>query len=228
MLLLKCWVRGVYMEKLKDIDSIIFDLDGTLWDSTEPVCTSWNKALEEYALEQGMQIDKISMDQIKSVMGLQIPEIGKKFFPSFPEEVRAKIMERGGEIELEYLRDHGGILYNQVEKTLELLAQRYKLFIVSNCQIGYIEAFFFAHKLEKYFIDYENPGRTGLSKGENIKLIMERNHLKKPVYIGDTISDAKAAQEAGIPFIFARYGFGKVEDYYKAIDNIEELSQIFG
>lgn len=38
--------------------------------------------------------------------------------------------------------------------------------------------FFKAHKLDKYFIDYECPGRTGLPKGENIKLIVERNNLK--------------------------------------------------
>ena len=56
----------------------------------------------------------------------------------------------------------------------------YKLFIVSNCQDGYIECFFKAHKLDKYFTDYECPGRTGLSKGENNKLIIERNNLKNP------------------------------------------------
>lgn len=214
------------MKRLKDVDGIIFDLDGTLWDATEAVLISWNKALEEYSREQGLHVDKISMDQIKSVMGLQIPEIGKKLFPAFSEEVRCGIMDRGGEIEFEYIRTHGGVLYPKVEKTLKTLAEKYKLFIVSNCQMGYIEAFFFAHKLEKYFVDYENPGRTGLSKGENIKLIIERNHLKNAVYVGDTLSDAKAAQVAGVPLIFARYGFGKVEDYAEAIDSFGELSQI--
>lgn len=38
--------------------------------------------------------------------------------------------------------------------------------------------FFKAHKLDKYFTDYECPGRTGLSKGENNKLVIERNNLK--------------------------------------------------
>lgn len=214
------------MEKLTNIDSVIFDLDGTLWDATEPVWLSWNKALDEYASEQGLELERISLEQIKSVMGLQIPEIGKKLFPSFSERIQSEIMARGGEVECQYLRDHGGILYPHVEKTLETLAQAYKLFIVSNCQIGYIEAFYFAHQLEKHFVDYENPGRTGLSKGENIKLIMERNHLKNPVYVGDTIGDAKAAQVAGVPFIFACYGFGSVENYDAAIDSFEQLPEI--
>ncbi|MGE4272504.1 MAG: HAD family hydrolase [Desulfitobacterium sp.] len=214
------------MEKLANVDSIIFDLDGTLWDATKLVCLSWNQALEEYARSQGHQSEEISMDQIKSVMGLQIPEIGRKLFPNLSEEERCQIMERGGEIEFETIRTHGGMLYPHVEKTLEALAQRHKLFIVSNCQDGYIESFFFAHRLEKYFVDYENPGRTGLSKGENIKLIMERNHLQNPVYVGDTLGDAKAAQIAKIPFIFARYGFGSVENYVAAIDHFDQLPDV--
>ena len=46
--------------------------------------------------------------------------------------------------------------------------------------------FFTSHKLSKYFKDYENSGRTGLAKGKNIKLIIERNKLKNSVYVGDT------------------------------------------
>lgn len=214
------------MRKLTNVDGIIFDLDGTLWDATESVLLTWNNALTEYAQEQGLTVEKLTLDQIKSVMGLQIPEIGEKLFPNFDDETRKNIMARGSEIECDYLRNHGGILYPQVEKTLEVLAQDQKLFIVSNCQVGYIEAFYFAHKLEKYFIDYENPGRTGLSKGENIKLIIKRNQLDNPVYVGDTSGDAKAAQIAGIPFVYARYGFGTVENYAAVIDSFDELLKL--
>lgn len=110
---------------------------------------------------------------------------------------------------------------------LESLSQKYKLFIVSNCQEGYIEAFYNYHQLETYFIDYENPGRTGLSKGENIKLIIERNQLKSPVYIGDTLGDQQAAKAAGIPFVYANYGFGEVEEYDYIIHSLRELQTIF-
>lgn len=214
------------MRKLAKIDSIIFDLDGTLWDATEAVCYSWNKALEEYCHEQGIPVEKLTLEQIKGVMGLQIPEIGRKLFPTFSEEAQEQIMARGGEVVREHLRNKGGVLYPQVEKTLEELARNYKLFIVSNCEEGYIEAFYHAHNLEEYFLDYENPGRTGLTKGENISLVKERNNLQNPVYVGDTSGDGKAAQDAGVPFIYAHYGFGKVESYDAKIDSFEELLDI--
>ena len=61
------------------------------------------------------------------------------------------------------------------------------------------------------FLDYEEWERTGLTKGENIRLVMERNGYRKAVYVGDTRKDQEAAQAAGIPFVHAAYGFGEAD-----------------
>ena len=114
---------------------------------------------------------------------------------------------------------HGADLYPGIEELIIKLHKKYKLFIVSNCQEGYIQCFFKVYpQLEKYFTDYEYPGRSGKAKADNIKMVIERNNLKNPVYVGDTAGDAKAAKLAGVPFIYARYGFGQVEEYDDFID----------
>ncbi len=204
------------------MDSIIFDLDGTLWDSTDVVLVAWNEVVKKYKEIENL----ITKEDLKSIMGLQVKEIGKKLFPSVGEDVQQKILKEGCEIECEYIENQGGALYPHLEEVLRTLSQKYKLFIVSNCQCGYIEAFFKFHKVEKYFIDFENPGRTGLSKGENIQLIMERNNLKDPIYVGDTEGDLKAARYASIPFVYARYGFGKVVGSDYTIDRLDELLKL--
>ena len=99
----------------------------------------------------------------------------------------------------------------RTEQTLAALSARCPLFLVSNCQDGYIEAFFQAHGLGRYFTDYENPGRTGLPKADNIALVAERNGLRRPLYIGDTQGDYDAASKAGVPFLHAAYGFGRID-----------------
>jgi len=200
-------------------DSIIFDLDGTLWDSADSVIDSWNETISNYNEVQ----NKLTVDDMKSVMGLVIQDVALKFFPYLEEENRLKIIKHCCKNECEYLEENGAILYNKLEETLTELTKKYKLFIVSNCQCGYIESFLKAHRLNKYFIDFENSGRTGLTKGENIKLIIERNSLIKPVYIGDTEGDLKAARFAGIPFIYAQYGFGEVKEFDYVIGSFEEL-----
>lgn len=206
-----------------DMDSIIFDLDGTLWDSRDVVVKAWNKALKEHK-----EIDKIlTKEDFKGVMGLQIKEIGIKFFPDLNENMRQTILKECCEVEGQYLTKQGGMLYEKLEETLEVLSKKYKLFIVSNCQAGYIESFYEYHKLQKYFVDFENPGRTGLSKGENIKLVIERNNLINPVYVGDTDGDHKAAKFAGVPFVFASYGFGEVSHFDYEINRFSGLLELF-
>ena len=151
------------------MDSIIFDLDGTLWDSSETVLVAWNEILKN-----DKKIEKeLTSDDLKATMGLQMHEIEKILFPDMDETYRTQLSNKCCEAERVLLEQKGGQLYEQLEEVLESLSQKYKLFIVSNCQEGYIEAFYKYHQLEKHFIDYENPGRTGLSKGENIKLIIE-------------------------------------------------------
>ena len=205
------------------MDSIIFDLDGTLWDSSETVLVAWNEILKN-----DKKIEKeLTSDDLKATMGLQMHEIEKILFPEMEETYRRKLSNKCCEAERVLLEQKGGQLYEQLEEVLESLSQKYKLFIVSNCQEGYIEAFYKYHQLEKHFIDYENPGRTGLSKGENIKLIIERNQLKSPVYVGDTLGDQQAAKVAGIPFVYASYGFGEVEEYDYMIHSLGDLQEIF-
>lgn len=124
--------------------------------------------------------------------------------------------------ENEYLAEHGGILYDGVEEVIEELSKTYPLFIVSNCQEGYIEAFLKAHHLEKYFTDTECWGRTRAAKGISNQMLIKRNNLKNPVYVGDTQGDKQSATDAGIPFIFAAYGFGQTDDWTYRINSFRQ------
>ncbi|MCT2535495.1 HAD family hydrolase [Aquibacillus koreensis] len=204
------------------MDSIIFDLDGTLWDSRNTIVNAWNKVVSrEKQLET-----PITTDDLKQVMGLPYDEVGRRLLPDLEQDKQQKVLNACCEMENEYLRRYGGDLYETVEESLKLLFEKYQLYIVSNCQDGYIEAFYTYHKLEKYFQDYENPGRTGLSKAENIKLVMERNALSDPIYVGDTKGDQQAAKEVGIPFVYASYGFGKVNRCDLVIHKFDQLLEL--
>ena len=114
-----------------------------------------------------------------------------------------------------------------MEETLQKLSARYPLFIISNCEDGYIQSFLEAHQFGTYFTDFECPGRTGLLKADNIRLMKERHHLTSPVYVGDTDGDRTAAEAAGVPFVFAAYGFGSAMRYDYKIDSFEQLTELF-
>lgn len=201
-------------------DSIIFDLDGTLWDSTKEVAIAWNEVKSRYP----EVTDEITADRLKGLFGLLLDEIAVRLFDSVPREKALELIVECCDYENEYLVKHGADLYPGIEELIEELYKKYKLAIVSNCQDGYIQSFFSVYpQLEKLFIDYEYPGRSGKAKADNIRLVIERNGLNNPLYVGDTQGDANAARTAGIPFVYARYGFGQVEEYLEAIDYPLEL-----
>lgn len=199
--------------------AVIFDLDGTMWDSVEIICEAWNSVFEKTL---GMDF-KVTQADIRGLMGMTTWEISSVLFPQLSEEERGKIMDACCGAEDSFLREHGAILYDRLEETLDILSGKYGLYIVSNCQDGYIQAFLYAHQLGKYFTDIEMSGRTGKPKGENIRLLMERNGITKAVYVGDTAGDQKAAAQAGIPFVYASYGFGDVKDPDYTIKAFAEL-----
>lgn len=204
------------------VDGILFDLDGTLWNSVSAILPAWQKVAWE---EAGVRLE---YDDLASIMGMTPQEIGARFFPSLSPEEQLRLAMRGCREECAELSETGGILYPGVEEVLLRLSAEYPLMIVSNCMDGYIQAFLKAHRLEAVFTDYEYPERSGLDKGGNIRLVTERNHLSHPVYVGDTQRDADASASAGVPFVFASYGFGKVqrEDYSFCLRDFCQLPEI--
>ncbi|MDO5402326.1 MAG: HAD family hydrolase [Eubacteriales bacterium] len=207
------------------IDGIIFDLDGTLWDTTERICEAWNLILNKH---EEIDRETITHEDLTGCMGLPMYDIAARLFPKEKTLVRNSLMDELCVFENGYLAEKGGILYDGLEETLSMLAKKYPLFIVSNCQDGYIEAFLKAHKMVSYFKDTECWGRTRMPKGESNKILINRNGLKNPVYVGDTAGDAQSAIDAGIPFIYAGYGFGSVKDYAAKLDSIRDLIPLLG
>lgn len=198
---------------------VIFDLDGTLWNSSRVVAESWNIAIKEDGYDM-----VLTSDDIMRGMGKTMDEIADSLFGDLPEKERYALARHCEAYENEYLADHSGDLFDGVEETLALLRDAgVKMAVVSNCQEGYVKAFLDSMDMWKYFCDYEEWGRTYLLKAGNIKLVMERNGEDKAVYVGDIQKDSDASHEAGIPCINAAYGFGEITDAEGVINSFDEL-----
>lgn len=193
------------------IDGIIFDLDGTLWNSTGATYLIWNNALKLKGIDFQMSYEKALHFMGMTMLTIKAELIDEGMAPETADAVVGIMSSSSSEYKFtdENGDPKGVVLYDGCIEVLTKLSRRYKLFIVSNCGFGYIESFMDTFNIASLFTDYENYGRTGLSKSENIKLVIERNSLKNCIYVGDTAGDESAARSAGIPFVFAKYGLGQ-------------------
>ena len=201
---------------------VIFDLDGTLWDSGDSVGESWNIVIQRAGYDL-----TVTADDLRRNMGKTMNEIADDLFGFLPEEERYALARRCEVFENAYITEHGGILFEGVRETLkELYDAGVKMSIVSNCQEGYIPAFLTSMDMHRYFIDYEEWGRSGLLKADNIRLVMERNGVDKAVYVGDIQKDADASAKAGVPCIWAAYGFGHIDKPAGVLNEFSDLPQV--
>mgnify|MGYP004649540347 FL=1 len=213
-------MKEIYMKT----DGIILDIDGTLWNSTPIVAEAWNEIIEK---RDDIPF-RFTAKQLTQLFGRPLPVIADMVFPFLEEKERYELINECCEREHELLRaSTQNILYPGVAETMKALCKKIPLFIVSNCQSGYIELFLEKTGLADCITDSECAGRTGLPKGPNIRLVADRNHLQNPVYVGDIDGDRQASEEAGVKFCHASYGFGEVERKDYVIKEFSDLMTLF-
>ena len=142
-------------------ESLIFDIDGTLWDSRALVAEGYNQQLHDEGLDDYF----VDAQRLRPLFGKVMTAIADELFPHLPPEKRYGLMERCMERENRYLSENEcRIGYEGIKETLEYLSQTHRLFIVSNSQQGYPELCIRKLGLEKLISGHLCFGDTGTTK----------------------------------------------------------------
>ena len=194
-------------------DAVIFDLDGTLWDALEVSAEAWTKGFKDNNIQK-----TVTADDLRSVVGKPFIECLERISPDIAK-VCPGINESIDYHEKRVIDEFGGKIYDGAAEIISELSAVTQVFIVSNCDDWYLEAFFRHSELQRYMAGYDCFGMSRVSKSLMLKNMTGVNNLVNPVYIGDTHSDFEAAQEANADFIFAEYGFGVLDQECMRIKN---------
>lgn len=203
-------------------DSLIFDMDGTLWDAVDTYARVWTQVLQE----NGIDIVLAKQD-IQGYMGMEMKQIFKEIYPEGTPELFEKINRNIVKKEQELIDRMGGYVYPDVLDGLDRLSTKYKLFMLSNCQEGGIRGFMKYTETKYLFTDYMEYGMNFQSKHANLKLLIDRHNLKNPMYVGDTDSDSKECQLVHVPFVFVSWGFGSTDKYELRFERMKDLTDYF-
>ena len=203
--------------------SLIFDIDGTLWDSRAIVAKGYN----DYLCEVGRPDLQVDAEYLKTLFGKTMTEIADIMLESIEVPRRYEVMQGCMDREDEFLHENPcDIAFPGVKETLEALKKDYRLFIVSNAQCGYPELMMGKLGIRHLFEGWMCFGDTGLPKGDTIRILMERHGITDAVYIGDTQGDLEASERAGLPFLFCAFGFGTPDRWDARLEEFRQLPEL--
>lgn len=208
---------------MKRHDALIFDLDGTLWDSTKACAEGWTQGVRQVDPKS----KAFSPEDLASIMGMTFDKAVEKLLPDASEAERRKLEQICYEKEMEQIQKMGAIFYEGVFEGIRTLSDYYPLYIVSNCLEDYLVLFYEMSGLKNFFKDAECFGRTGKPKNSNIEAIIKRNQLLTPAYIGDTSGDQRAALMAGATYYHVNYGFGTPSQECERFGSFSKLTRYF-
>lgn len=207
---------------MKPYDGIIFDVDGTLWYSCDKVAKFWSIAATEYL---GRPIHWTG-PQLEPLFGQPMDVFLDTLLPGLTRVQKDELSRSLWDKENELLADDPGVLYPGVAETLRELAKDHRLFIVSNCQKGYIEVVLDSCGLRPYIEGWLCWEDTMERKGVTIRTLMQRFGLQNALYVGDTQGDADECAWAGVDFLYAAYGIGTVAQPEAEIHAFPELLEL--
>ena len=204
-------------------ESLIFDIDGTLWDSRALVAEGYNVQLQAEGLEHLF----VTVDDLTPLFGKVMTDLADALLGSIPAESRYDLMERCMATENRYLQENPcRIGYPKVKEVIGSLSKKHRIFVVTNAQRGYAEVCIEKLGLGEYVSGWLSFGDTGTTKGKTIRTLMEKHNIESCVYIGDTQGDYEATLEAKVPFIFCGFGFGNPEGYDAKLDCFADLLKL--
>lgn len=202
------------------MDTIIFDLDGTLLNTLEDLTDSVNYAMEKF----GFPVHTI--EEIRSFVGNGAPKLIERSIPQGTENPSYEAVLAAFK---EYYAAHCEDKTNPYEGIMELLAQLKekgcRMAVVSNKFDGAVKRL-----CKKYFGEYFE---AAIGESADVKRKPAPDTVyralrelscdgSRAVYVGDSEVDIQTAQNASLPCISVTWGF-RTEEQLRAAGAQERL-----
>ena len=187
------------------IDTVIFDLDGTLLDTLEDLTDSTNYALKKFGLQER------SIDEVRQFVGNGVDRLIRRAVAgALPEEKEAECLRTFKQYYAEHMY-HKTKPYDGIMKLVKMLIQeQYRLAIVSNKFDPAVK------ELNRIYFENQFPVAIGASEGiakkpapDTVYEAMRQlgSSKENAIYVGDSDVDVMTAKKSGLPCIGVTWGF---------------------
>ena len=210
------------------LNTIFFDLDGTLIDSSHSILESFRCVLATYAIEPAVPLDeRLIGPSLNETMARLTGIKDNERLAALTTAFKAVYDEEGFK---------AAIFYSGLTETLtELTEFGWRLFVVTNKRLHPTNLILDWFNLSQYFagvytLDFWQPPAT--NKAQVVGRVLTAHNLDAYgcVLVGDSSEDAAAAAVHGLRFIAAEYGYGDVTQQrgYPIAARIARLTELPG
>ena len=199
---------------------VLFDMDGTLLDSSEGIVKSVNFVRKEIGFHP------LSKDEIIKYINDPKESLPKKFYNT--DEYKKEHREI---FEKHYFENctHNLTPYDGARELLKSLEEHSSLTIATNSWDFFAKKMLSHCEMEHYFdlIVGANTYKASKPDPTMVNEIIKTKKAKKALLVGDSLKDAFAAKNANIPFIYVNWGYGSYEIKTPYIaKSMEELKEL--
>lgn len=203
-------------------DALCFDMDGTLWDAVDSYAEIWNECFRRAGVDR-----VVRRQELVECMGMSLTDIFHRLAGDTAAIDPDTFLTDVALQERRMMPKLGGVPYPGVVDGLVKLSKKYKIFLLSNCGVDGLENLMNFLGIRALVTEAVTHGATHRDKNENLTYLSEKYGLRQLVYVGDTEGDCRQTHLAGMPFVFAAYGFGTCSDPDMTVGSFDELVETF-
>ena len=203
-------------------DALCFDMDGTLWDAVDSYTKIWDECFRRAGVDRTVQ-----RQELVECMGMSLRDIFHRLAGDVATLDADAFLADIAAVERRLMPELGGVPYPGVVDGLARLSRKYKIFLLSNCGVDGLENLMNFLGIRALVTEAVTHGATQRDKSENLAYLSAKYGVRQLVYVGDTEGDCRQTHLAGMPFVFASYGFGTCADPDMAVGSFDELVETF-
>lgn len=200
------------------IKKIVFDLDGTLWQTRSSYIYAYKALCKKYN-----KLPTKDFDEVLKYMGVKVDILLQELFPEVVDQIY--LIREALNYSIEYiLNNPDGTCFDHVYDVLKELNKEYEIYIISNCLKEYVETFLKISNTGSFIKAFYT-----IELGEKSFHLanITNNFTDKAIFVGDDIEDYNQIDNHHrVYFVHAKYGYKDCNTHDYSINELSELCNV--